>query len=248
MFNCYLKTMYISGDNSCLSCILNNPQEIREIFVNSEKSYIYRELIKKNNLSVVTKYITKKELLKVDKEDKRTSSDIIIRRNKYASSTLLDIIAPKSLKSLIIVTDQLNDQNNLGNIIRTTALIGADGIIIPEHSSAQITSTTSNTSSGAIEVLKFHISKNISRTLEDLKKLSYWTYSLDMSGEEINKNFNFDKRSVLIVGNEGKGIRKNILTKSDFKVSIPQKKINGVDSYNAANSIAIASYHYKIST
>ena len=238
--------MYISGDNSCLSCILNNPHKIREIFINIEKSSIYEEIIKKKNLSGVTKYLTKRELLKINKEDKRTSNNIIIRRDKYISSSLLDIITPKPKKSLIIMIDQLNDQNNLGNIIRTSALIGVDGVIIPEHSSAQITSTTSNTSSGAIEVMNFNISKNISRTLEDLKKSGYWIYSLDINGEEISKNFNFDKRSVLIVGNEGKGIRKNILNKSDFKISIPQKKINGIDSYNAANSIAIASYHYKI--
>ena len=238
--------MYISGDNSCLSCIFNNPHKIREIFINIEKSRIYEDIIKKKNLSGVTKYLTKRELLKINKEDKRTSNNIIIRREKYISSPLLDIITPKPKKSLIIMIDQLNDQNNLGNIIRTSALIGADGVIIPEHSSAQITSTTSNTSSGAIEVMNFNISKNISRTLEDLKKSGYWIYSLDINGEEISKNFNFDKRSVIIVGNEGKGIRKNILNKSDFKISIPQIKIDGVDSYNAANSIAMVSYHFKI--
>ena len=240
--------MYISGDNPCLSCIFNNPQKIREIFINSEKSNIYKQLIEKHSLNGITKYLSKKELLKIDKEDKRSSNDIIIRRDKYTSVSLNEIVTPKPKNSLIILIDQLNDQNNLGNIIRTSSLIGADGIIIPEHSSAHINNITSTTSSGAIEVLKFNISKNISRTLEDLKKLGYWTYSLDITGEILTKKFNFDKRTALIVGNEGRGIRKNILNKSDFKIKIPQEKINGVDSYNAANSLAIASYHYKISS
>ena len=69
-----------------------------------------------------------------------------------------------------------------------------------------------------------------------------------MSGQEINKNFKFDNKSVIIVGSEGKGIRKNILNKSDFKISIPQVNVSGIDSYNAANSLAIAAYHFKIST
>ena len=47
---------------------------------------------------------------------------------------------------------------------------------------------------------------------------------------------------------EGKGIRRNILAKSDFKISIPQINVDGIDSYNAANSLAIAAYHFKIST
>ena len=240
--------MYISGDNPCLSCIFNNPGKIREILINSEKSNIYKKIIDEYKLNSITKYLPKRELLKIDKEDKRSSNNIIIRREKYTSVPLAEIIIPKPQKSLIILIDQLNDQNNLGNIIRTSSLIGADGIVIPEHSSAQINNTTSTTSSGAIEVLKFNISKNISRTLEDFKKSGYWIYSLDMTGEIMTKEFNFDKRTVLIVGNEGRGIRKNILNKSDFRIMIPQKKINGVDSYNAANSLAIASYHYKITS
>ena len=240
--------MYISGDNPCLSCIFNNPGKIREILINSEKSNIYKKIIDEYKLNSITKYLPKRELLKIDKEDKRSSNNIIIRREKYTSVPLAEIIIPKPQKSLIILIDQLNDQNNLGNIIRTSSLIGADGIVIPEHSSAQINNTTSTTSSGAIEVLKFNISKNISRTLEDFKKSGYWIYSLDMTGEIMTKEFNFDKRTVLIVGNEGRGIRKNILNKSDFRIMIPQKTINGVDSYNAANSLAIASYHYKITS
>ena len=69
-----------------------------------------------------------------------------------------------------------------------------------------------------------------------------------MNGEEMNREFNFDKKSVIIVGNEGKGVRRNILTKSDFKISIPQENVDGIDSYNAANSLAIAAYHFKINT
>ena len=125
--------------------------------------------------------------------------------------------------------------------------MGADGLLLSEHSSADINDVTSLTSSGAVEVLKYHVSKNINRTIEVLKKSGYWTYSLDMSGEEINREFNFDKKSVIIVGSEGKGIRRNILTKSDFVISIPQENVGGIDSYNAANSLAIAAYHFKIS-
>tara|TARA_Y100000996_G_scaffold413756_1_gene402762 strand:- start:927 stop:1649 length:723 start_codon:yes stop_codon:yes gene_type:complete len=238
--------MLISGDNCCLSCIYHNADKIIEIYVNKEKKDLYQKTIDKYNLTDITKYISKKELLIIDKEDKRTSNNIIIRRKKYLSSQINEIIKIKHEKSLIIVLDQLNDQNNLGNIIRTSALMGVDGIILTEHSSAQITNVTSNTSSGATEIIKHHLSKNLSRTLDFLKKNGYWIYSLDMGGKKINDNFKFDKKSVLVIGNEGKGIRKNILDKSDFKISIPQKEIEGIDSYNAANSLSMISYHYKI--
>ena len=239
--------MLISGANSCTSCIIHNPDKIIEIFINIERQSAFEELIEQNKLNNKTKLLKKNDFNRLGIKNDRFINDIVIRREKYKPSNLEEIII-NTKKSLIIIADQITDQNNLGNIIRTALLMGADGLLLSEHSSADINDVTSLTSSGAVEVLKYHVSKNINRTIEVLKKSGYWTYSLDMSGEEMNREFNFDKKSVIIVGSEGKGIRRNILTKSDFKISIPQINVDGIDSYNAANSLAIAAYHFKIST
>ncbi len=239
--------MLISGANSCTSCIIHNPDKIIEIFINIEKQSAFAKLIEQNKLNNKTKLLKKNDFNRLGIKNDRFISDIVIRRENYKSSNLEEIII-NTKKSLIIIADQITDQNNLGNIIRTALLMGADGLLLSEHSSADINDVTSITSSGAVEVLKYHVSKNINRTIEVLRKSGYWTYSLDMSGEEMNKKFNFDKKSVIIIGNEGKGIRRNILAKSDFKISIPQINVDGIDSYNAANSLAIAAYHFKIST
>ncbi len=239
--------MLISGANSCTSCIIHNPDKIIEIFINIEKQSAFAKLIEQNKLNNKTKLLKKNDFKRLGIKNDRFISDIVVRREKYKPANLEEIII-KTKKSLIIIADQITDQNNLGNIIRTAMLMGADGLLLSEHSSADINDVTSLTSSGAVEVLKYHVSKNINRTIEVLKKSGYWTYSLDMSGQEINREFIFDKKSVIIVGSEGKGIRRNILTKSDFKISIPQENVDGIDSYNAANSLAIAAYHFKIST
>ena len=238
--------MLISGANSCTSCIIHNPDKIIEIFINIERQSAFTKLIEQNKLNNKTKLLKKNDFKRLGIKNDRFINDIVIRREKYKPTNLEEIII-NNKKSLIIIADQITDQNNLGNIIRTSLLMGADGLLLSEHSSADINDVTSLTSSGAVEVLKYHVSKNINRTIEVLKKSGYWTYSLDMSGEEINREFNFDKKSVIIVGNEGKGIRRNILTNSDFKISIPQINVDGIDSYNAANSLAIAAYHFKIS-
>ena len=238
--------MFISGANSCTSCIIHNPDKIIEIFINIEKQSVFAKLIEQNKLNNKTKLLKKNDFNRLGIKNDRFISDIVIRREKYKPSNLEEIII-NNKKSLIIIADQITDLNNLGNIIRTALLMGADGLLLSEHSSADINDVTSLTSSGAVEVLKYHVSKNINRTIEVLKKSGYWTYSLDMSGQEMNKEFNFDKKSVIIVGSEGKGIRRNILTNSDFKISIPQENVDGIDSYNAANSLAIAAYHFKIS-
>ena len=238
--------MIISGDNACLACLLHNPSKVKEVYINKEKKADYLKIIQKYNLIKNTRFIDKQALKKIDKDNQRQSNDIIIRREEYSSSSLRDIYSSNKENSIIVALDQLNDHNNLGNIIRTCLLIGVDGIIIPEHSSAPITGSTANISAGAIELIKFHISKNLNRTLEDLKKIGYWTYALDVKGKLIKKHFKFDKKTIIILGNEAKGIRKNILNNSDFVISLPQDEIKGIDSYNAANSLAMTLIHYKI--
>jgi 23S rRNA (guanosine2251-2'-O)-methyltransferase len=238
--------MIISGDNACLACLLHNPSKIKEVLINRDKKNIYMKIIEKNNTIKNIRFIDKKELQKIDKDNPRQSNDIIIRREDYSPSSLQDLCNQNNENSIIVALDQLTDQNNLGNIIRTCLLAGVNGIIIPDHSSAQITSSTASTSAGAIEILKFHISKNLNRTLEELKKNGYWTYALDMKGKLITKDFRFDKKTILILGNEGKGIRKNIINNSDFIISLAQEEVKGIDSYNAANSLAMTLFHYKV--
>ena len=195
--------MLISGINSCTSCILHNPEKIIEIFINIEKKSYFSKLIEQNKLNNKTRLLKKSDFSKLGIKNDRFFNDIVIRREKYKPFNLEDILKNNE-KSLIVVADQITDQNNLGNIIRTALLIGADGLMLSEHSSADINDVTSLTSSGAVEVLKYHVSKNINRSIEVLKKSGYWTYSLDMSGQEINKDFKFDNKSVIIVGSEGK--------------------------------------------
>ena len=152
--------MLISGANSCKSCIIHNPDKIIEIFVNIEKQSVFAELIEQNKLNNKTKLIKKNDFNRLGIKNDRFISDIVIRREKYKPSNLEEIII-NTKKSLIIIADQITDQNNLGNIIRTALLMGADGLLLSEHSSADINDVTSLTSSGAVEVLKYHISKNI---------------------------------------------------------------------------------------
>jgi len=235
--------MYIIGHNPCMSCIAHNPSKIRTIFVTKEKKEEYLLNILDKNIRKKINLIKKSEFMKIHKGISQNDS-IAIERENFISSPINEIISNPGEPSTIIILDQLTDQNNIGNIFRTAALTDVNGIIIPEHSSGGITSITASISTGAVEIVKFHIAKNISRTVEILKKKNYWIYSLDMTGKEkLDREFKFDQRSVIILGNEGKGIRKNILENSDFIVSLKQKKILEIDSFNAANSMAIALYN-----
>ena len=48
--------MIISGDNACLACLLHNPKNVKEVFINKEKKANYLRIIKKYNLDPMDAY------------------------------------------------------------------------------------------------------------------------------------------------------------------------------------------------
>ena len=72
------------------------------------------------------------------------------------------------------------------------------------------------------------------KTLDDLKKKGYWAVGADMDGQDY-RTLNYDFNTVLIIGNEGKGISRLVREKCDVIVSLPMKgKINSLNASVAA--------------
>ena len=84
--------MLISGANSCISCIIHNPDKIIEIFVNIERQSAFAKLIEQNKLNNKTKFLKKNDFNKLNIKNDRFISDIVIRRERYEPSNLDEII------------------------------------------------------------------------------------------------------------------------------------------------------------
>ena len=80
---------------------------------------------------------------------------------------------------------------------------------------------------------------NLVDAINKLKKMGYFIYSADMSGEDFEK-VDYSGKRVLIIGNEGKGISPIIKNNCDFLVRIPLNK--NVESLNASVAAGILIY------
>ena len=80
---------------------------------------------------------------------------------------------------------------------------------------------------------------NLARSLDILREYGFWVYGLDERGEHTLRETEFDRKSVLVVGAEGQGLRQRTRTKCDVLVRIPGGR-EGVESLNAAVATAIA--------
>jgi len=145
-------------------------------------------------------------------------------------------------KPLVVVLDGVQDPHNLGAIIRSAYVLGAHGVVIPEHRAAAITPVVTKASAGATELLPIVQAKNLVRALEDLKSAGVWTCavassptarpiaSLDLTGP-----------LALVLGAEGEGVRTLVAKTCDLHAVIPMGAA-GVGSLNVSVAAGIALY------
>lgn len=141
---------------------------------------------------------------------------------------------------LIVVLDAIQDVHNLGSLIRTAEVVGAHGVIIPEHRAAGLTPVVDKTSAGAVEFLPVAQVTNITRTLDDLKKRGLWCIGLDGAAKTRFDQANLKGPIALVVGNEGKGIGRLVKEHCDLLISMPMR--GHVGSLNAAIAGSLALY------
>lgn len=143
-------------------------------------------------------------------------------------------------KILFLMLDGITDPHNLGAVIRSADVFGVDCVILPKDKSAKINETVYKTSSGAVSYVPTCTVTNLSRTLEKLKENEFWVYGAEKDGGINPEDENFPAKCVLVIGSEGKGMRRLVKENCDIFLTIPS--LGNVDSLNASNACAVLLY------
>jgi len=154
-----------------------------------------------------------------------------------------DIIAvaeARGEKPFILIFDEIEDPHNLGALIRSAVCVGAHGGIIPKHNAASVTETVAKTSAGASAHFPIAKVTNIAQTIEELKELGIWIVGTDLAVPKSFTEIDYTMALAIVVGNEGRGMRRLVKDKCDFLVSIPMT--GEMDSFNASVAGALMMY------
>jgi 23S rRNA (guanosine2251-2'-O)-methyltransferase len=153
---------------------------------------------------------------------------------------LLEIAKKKNEKPFLLIFDEIEDVHNLGALIRTAVCVGAHGGIVPKHHNAPVNETVIKTSAGAS--LQFPMARvtNIAQTIDELKELGVWIVGTEMTAEKMFTEVDYTVPVAVVIGNEGKGMRRLVKEKCDFLVKIPMK--GNFDSLNASVAGALVMY------
>jgi 23S rRNA (guanosine2251-2'-O)-methyltransferase len=137
----------------------------------------------------------------------------------------------------LLVLDEIEDPHNLGALLRTAECAGVHGVLIPKHHAASVTATVAKTSAGASAHVPIARVTNVAQALEELKQEGVWIVGTDAEGERPYYEHDYTGPLAIVVGNEGRGIRRLVKEKCDFLVRIP---LHGkVASLNASVAGAI---------
>jgi len=144
--------------------------------------------------------------------------------------------------ALVLLLDEITDPQNLGAILRSADQFSVSLVVIPERRSAQANTTVVKVSSGAAHYVPIATVTNLNRELEYLKSQGFWAYGASMDGQAAYKTV-FPKRTVLVMGNEGKGIGQLTQKLCDHMVTIPMT--GHIDSLNVSVATGILLYEVR---
>ena len=140
----------------------------------------------------------------------------------------------------IAMLDNVTDPHNVGAIIRSAAVFGVKAIIIHNRSSCKISGVVAKTASGGLAHVKIFSVNNLANAIRELKKYGFWIVSLCESGNVYLHEINLKGKICLILGAEGKGIRRLQKEQSDFIVKLPTTSY--FSTLNVSATAAISFY------
>lgn len=140
-------------------------------------------------------------------------------------------------RSLLVMLDGVTDPHNLGAVIRSAEVFGANGVIIPERRAVGLTPAVIKTSAGAALRIPTAEVGNLAQAIKKLKQSGYWIYGLDPEATVSIWNEEFSDRVCVIFGSEGSGLARLTRDLCDHLIAIPQ--VGQIGSLNISASAAI---------
>lgn len=228
--------IYIYGRHAIKEALVSLPSSIIKIFLANRNDAEIEGLIKKERILVgelsassVEKNVSHQGIIaSISPEKVVREYDEFFKDHTITS------------KSFFVFLNGLHDPQNVGAIIRSAAAFGASGIIMPRSEQAPITGAVAKTSAGMVFRIPIISVGDKIAAIKDLKIKGFTIYGMEGESKNMLQDEKFDRPTVFVMGNESKGLEKEILSLCDSLVAIPMDP--KCESLNVAVSAGIALY------
>lgn len=142
--------------------------------------------------------------------------------------------------AFVLVLDGVQDPHNLGACLRSADAAGVHAVVLPKDRAVGITATVRKVASGAAEHITVFQVTNLAQTLRKFKQLGLWVVGADERGHQSLYDADLSGPLVIVLGAEGKGLRRLTRELCDTLVSIPMA--GQVDSLNVSVATGVLLY------
>jgi len=164
-----------------------------------------------------------------------------LRRGNSNVVSLEDILKKESV--LLLVLDEVQDPHNIGACLRTADAVAVDAVIVSKNRSPALTPIIRNVASGAAETVPYIMVSNLARALEKIKEANVWVMGAAGEATQTIYDSGVSQRLALVMGSEGKGMRRLTREACDELISIPMQ--GSVESLNISVATAVCLYEIR---
>ncbi|RKY78820.1 23S rRNA (guanosine(2251)-2'-O)-methyltransferase RlmB [candidate division KSB1 bacterium] len=168
---------------------------------------------------------------------------VVAEKDLVEWEDLLSVANDRGEPTFLTILDGIEDPHNLGAIVRSAVAAGVHGLILSRRHCAPISPVVSKTAAGALEFMAMARVGNLARTIEQLKQKGLWIIGADVSSATPYWEVALDMPLAIVIGSEGKGLRRLVREKCDILVSIPM--YGKVQSLNATVAAALMFYEVR---
>ena len=161
-----------------------------------------------------------------------------------AAATYADfdhVLAHLSAPALLIFLDQVQDPHNLGAIIRSAHALGAQSVVVPSREAAGLSPAALKAAAGATQHLPVCRVDNLQKALQKAAACGLFIAGLDAQGQQPLTDADFTQPCALVIGSEGKGLRRMVQKRCDALLHIHMQR-EAIGSLNASVAAGIALY------
>jgi RNA methyltransferase, TrmH family len=231
--------MRIYGLNACLAMFAKRPHDLR-------KAYLLESRLA--DLKTVLAWCVQRKLgyrvVEIPDLDKLTGSQHhegvcfdVRRKSPVTLANLLQMIPRAPQPALLLWLDGVGNPHNVGAVLRSTANFGVHGVIVSAETASALSGAAYRVAEGGAEAVPLAQIAAGEDVLGPLKNFEFKIAATVVREGEPLYSAKLPKRTVLVLGAEGAGLKRNLIDRADQHLTIPGT--GAVESLNVAASAAV---------
>lgn len=233
----------IHGINAVESALNHDPENLVRVWIDrrtrNERVTKLEPLLKE--LGIKPTFVDVKKLDNMANNERHQGIIAEYRQAKsLTENDLYDLLDKLEEPAFLLILDGVTDPHNLGACLRTAEGAGVHAVVVPRDNAAGLTPTARKIASGAAELMPFITVTNIARTMDELKQRGVWITATSDKATGSLYEANLKGATAVVMGAEGKGIRRLTEERCDFLISIPMQ--GKVSSLNVSVATGVVLY------